>query len=58
MIEALEVTGFEVREVRPQFLPYTTKSALPTWPVLVRIYLRVPLLHRIFGGQMFLVGVR
>ena len=49
---------FRVVEVRPRFLPYTTKSALPSWPVLVKLYLRLPLLHRLLGKQMFLVAVR
>jgi hypothetical protein len=48
----------DVVEARPRFLPYTTKSALPTWSILVRTYLRVPLLQRIFGKQMFLVAVK
>ena len=43
MVEALALTGFRVVEVRPRFLPFTTKSALPPWPSLVRLYLRVPL---------------
>jgi SAM-dependent methyltransferase len=59
MVEALEVSGFRVHEVRPRFLPFTSKQLpVPVWPILVRIYLRVPLLHRLFGAQMFLVGMR
>ncbi|HJQ82442.1 MAG TPA: class I SAM-dependent methyltransferase [Candidatus Binatia bacterium] len=58
MVEALELAGFTLREVRPRFLPYTTKGRLPVWPILVRLYLRVPLAHRLLGQQMFLVGER
>lgn len=58
MVEALEMVGFTPTEVRPQFLPYTTKSALPQWPILVRAYLRFPPLHRVFGKQMFIVATR
>jgi SAM-dependent methyltransferase len=58
MIEGLVIAGFDVAESRPRFLPYTTKSALPSWPILVRTYLRVPLLQRIFGKQMFLVAIK
>ena len=43
-------------EARPRFLPYTTKSALPQWPSLVRLYLRVPLAQKLLGRQMFLVA--
>jgi SAM-dependent methyltransferase len=58
MVEALEMCGFHPREVRAQFLPYTTKSALPQWPFLVRVYLRCPPLHRLLGKQMFIVADR
>jgi len=58
MAEALELAGFDVVEVRPRFLPYTTKGALPSWPLLVKVYLRLPILHRLFGKQMFLVAAR
>jgi SAM-dependent methyltransferase len=58
MREALELSGFRVEHVRARFLPYTVKSRLPSWPILVRIYLRCPPLHLLFGKQMFLVAVR
>jgi SAM-dependent methyltransferase len=58
MGEALELAGFTVVECRPRFMPYSTKSKLPQSPLLLRIYLRVPPLQRLLGGQMFLVGVR
>jgi len=58
MAEALEMSGFTPTEVRPQFLPYTTKSALPQWPILVRLYLRCPPVHRLLGKQMFIVAER
>ena len=56
VVEGLEVSGFEVREVRARFLPYTTKSRLPQHPALVRIYLRVPIAHRLLGGQAWVVA--
>lgn len=58
LCEALELTGFEIELLRPQFLPYTTKSRLPRSLALVRLYLKTPLLHRIFGGQAFVVAVK
>ncbi len=58
MTEALALTGFDIAEMRPQFLPYSTKSSLPQWPSLVRLYLRVPLAHRFLGKQMFVVARR
>ena len=56
--EGLETNGFQVAVCHPRFLPYTTKAALPSWPMLVKVYLRVPILHRVLGKQMFVVGVR
>lgn len=58
MIEALALAGFTPTEVRPRFLPYTTKSAMPQWPILVRIYLRVPLLQNLLGKQMFITAIK
>ena len=39
LVEATESLGFEVVEVIPRFLPYTTRSAIPQSPWLVRLYL-------------------
>lgn len=56
MSEALALSGFRVVELRGRFLPYTTKSRLPKWPWLVRTYLRLRVLHLVFGKQMFIVA--
>jgi SAM-dependent methyltransferase len=56
MAEALVLAGFRVVELRPRFLPFSTKSALPSWPILVRWYLRIPLAQRLLGKQMFVVA--
>jgi SAM-dependent methyltransferase len=58
MAEALELSGFDVVECRPRFLPYTTKSRLPQWPWLVRLYLAVPLAQWLVGAQMLVVARR
>lgn len=58
MIEALELTGFAVLEVRPKFLPFTTKSSLPKHPLLVELYLRSQLAQWIMGRQMFIVATK
>lgn len=58
MSEALVVAGFRITEVRARFLPYTTKSRLPQWSSLVRLYLALPLAQRLFGKQMLLVAER
>ena len=56
MAEALALAGFRVVEMRPRFLPFSTKSALPSWPILVRWYLKIPLAQRLLGKQMFVVA--
>jgi SAM-dependent methyltransferase len=58
LVEALEVVGFNILEVRPRFLPYTTKSRLPQRPWLVRLYLRVPIAHHILGKQAWVVAAK
>jgi len=58
MVEGLTACGFAIESVRPQFLPFTTKGALPTRPFLVRLYLRCPPLHWLLGKQMFIVAAK
>lgn len=56
MVEALELNGFEILELRRRFLPYSTKSSLPKAPVFVKIYLKIPILQAIFGKQSLIVA--
>ena len=56
LAEALEVTGFHIEKLVRRFLPYTSKSSLPKHPALVALYLRLPLLWRIFGQQTLAVA--
>lgn len=54
--EALKMVGFKVDKIYPKFIPYTTKSRLPISDLLVRLYLKVPLVWHIMGKQAFIVG--
>lgn len=56
MVEALTLTGFTIQEVRPRFLPYTTKSRLPQHPRMVWLYLHIPLAHYFLGKQAWIVA--
>jgi SAM-dependent methyltransferase len=56
LAEATESLGYEVVECIPRFLPYTTRSALPQSPLLVRLYLAVPLAWRVLGQQTWFVA--
>jgi len=54
--ELLSLTGFEIVFFKKRFLPFTSKSHFPKWPLLVRFYLKVPLLHLLLGKQSFVVA--
>jgi SAM-dependent methyltransferase len=56
MTESLCINGFEIVTVIPRFLPFTTKSSVSHLTLLLEIYLRVPLLWRVFGKQFFIVA--
>lgn len=56
MVEAFSQTGYRVVRNVPRFLPYTTKSLLPSGPALVRLYLKVPLAWKVLGAQAFMVA--
>jgi SAM-dependent methyltransferase len=54
--EALQVAGFQVELLKARTLPLTFKSRLPASPVLVKLYLRLPIFWPLFGAQFFVVG--
>jgi SAM-dependent methyltransferase len=56
--EALNATGFEIRERKVRFLPYTSKSRLPLWPWLVAAYLRFPPARWLLGKQTFVAATK
>jgi len=56
--EALLLAGFDIEELRPRFLPYTTKSRVPQAAWLLRLYLALPPLQWLLGKQMLVVARR
>jgi SAM-dependent methyltransferase len=58
MEEGLAISGFEMQHVTARFLPFTSKSGLPTAAWMVSMYLSFPPAWRILGGQMLLVAGR
>lgn len=56
LAEAMATAGLDVVTCVPRFLPYSTKSRLPSWPWLVRLYLRLPVAWRFLGAQAFIVA--
>ena len=56
LAEAGGLAGLRAIRIIPAFLPYSTKSRLPSHPLLVRAYLRVPLAWRLLGRQTLYVA--
>jgi len=56
LVEALQISGFEIDQVIPRFLPYSTQSKIPQYSLLIKLYLKLPLIWKIMGKQMFVSG--
>lgn len=56
LCELLELCGFDIALQLPRFLPYTTKSRLPRATFFIKLYLRLPFLYKVFGGQAFVIA--
>lgn len=52
----LKVHNFRILNVIPKFLPLSIKSRLPTFPILIKLYLHLP--FKPFGKQMLIVASR
>jgi SAM-dependent methyltransferase len=52
--EVLKLSGFKSIVVIPQFLPFTTKSKVPSHASLVRLYLAIPVVWSFLGKQFFI----
>lgn len=58
LAEALAITGFEVGECIPRFLPFSVASSPSKSSRLLSLYLKAPPLWRVFGKQAFMVGIK
>ncbi|EDZ99589.1 Methyltransferase type 11 [Burkholderia sp. H160] len=54
--EGLAIAGFRVNTNIARFLPYTTRSAIPQHPLLVKMYLKFRPAWHILGRQFLLVA--
>ena len=54
LTDFLMANGFDVIESYPGFLPLTIKSKLPVIPILIKLYINLPL--KPFGKQMLLIS--
>ena len=58
LAEVMRLHGFKIREIHPQFLPYTLVGT-PQYPLwTLKLYLRLPMFWRFFGGQFLIIATR
>ena len=54
--EALEIEGFQIEVLKPQFLPFTMDRA-PEYPMLfVKLYITFPIVWRLLGRQFLIIA--
>ena len=58
LVEALELSGFNICDRIPRFMPYTTCSPMPQSPALVRWYLRLRPVWKLLGRQFLIRAVK
>lgn len=56
LCEALQLSGFTIELCIDKFLPYTTLSSIPKHPLLVKAYIKFPIIWKIFGKQFFIIA--
>ncbi|WP_086487386.1 class I SAM-dependent methyltransferase [Thioflexithrix psekupsensis] len=54
--EVLQLKNFTIQLKIARFLPYTTQGRLPTHPLLVKWYLKMPWAWPFFGKQFFIIA--
>lgn len=54
LADMLRTAGFEILDRDVRFLPFSAEGRLPAWPVLTRLYLRLPVSP--FAGQSLFVA--
>jgi SAM-dependent methyltransferase len=55
--EVLKAVGYQISVMIPRFLPFSTKGR-PSATLLLKIYLKLPVLWQFLGGQMFVVAAK
>jgi SAM-dependent methyltransferase len=52
----LKINNFQMKLCYPKFLPWSPKTKISKFTILLKIYLRIPLLWHFFGKQMFIAA--
>jgi hypothetical protein len=58
LAELLSLSGFTIYEQIPRFLPFSMSTGFQPPPRFIALYLRFPVIWRIFGKQFLLVASR
>jgi ubiquinone/menaquinone biosynthesis C-methylase UbiE len=56
LTDLLVINNFRINICYPRFLPWSPKTRLSKFTVLLKIYLRIPFVWRFFGKQFFVVA--
>ncbi len=56
MREALVTSGFAIEILKARFLPYTFRSRYPKGRFFVKTYLKLSIIQRLLGKQMFILA--
>ncbi len=54
--DLLMINNFNIIKCHPRFMPWSPKHKLSKFTFLLKIYLRIPFLWKIFGKQLFLAA--
>ncbi len=58
LYEAFHLTDFKQTYCKVRFLPYTANSKIPATPLLIRLYLKIPLAQFFMGKQTFAIATK
>lgn len=58
MSEGLRLAGFSIEHAIARFLPYSMSQGIEPPVALLRLYLRMPIIWRMFGKQFLIVAVK
>jgi len=56
IVEALELSDFKILKVIDRFLPFTMQGKMPAHPLLVRLYVNLPIVWPLFGRQFLVIA--
>jgi ubiquinone/menaquinone biosynthesis C-methylase UbiE len=54
--DLVTINNFKVNVCYPRFLPWSPKTRLSRFLILLKIYLKIPFLWKFFGKQLFMVA--